>query len=317
MMHTDSRDNRQNGMNMTARLDRETVRDVVEAQFPQLSPAFVTYLGEGCDSTAFEVNGTCVFRFPKRPDVEVQLLTEMRVLPVLGERLPIPIPRFSFHGQPTSAFPRHFGGYSKLPGVPGLQLGPDWLPSPATAAVLGRFLSMLHAFPVQEAADLGVPDQGFETLIEELRSEALDDFELVRCAAPDAPLDRWRTYLEAGLVDAQVTLPQRPRLVHNDLAAEHILCDPVAGTVTGIIDWSDIAIGDPAADFAGMFHWGGEEFVARVRSHYGGDVAETLVARARFMAACRGVGDVRFGIETERREYVVGGIRALGLCARS
>ncbi len=124
-------------MNMTAPLDPETVRDVVEAQFPHLAGAIVTHLGEGCDSTAFEVNGTWVFRFPKRPDVETQLLTEMRVLPVLAERLPIPIPRFCFHGQPTSAFPRHFGGYAKLPGVPGLQLGPDWRPS-ASAPVLGR-----------------------------------------------------------------------------------------------------------------------------------------------------------------------------------
>ncbi len=159
-----------------------------------------------------------------------------------------------------------------------------------------------------------MPDQEFETLIEELRSEALGDFALVSSAAPDAPLDRWRAYLEAGLVDAQVRRPQRPRLVHNDLAAEHVLCDPVAGTVTGVIDWSDIAIGDPAADFAGMFHWGGEELVARVRSHYDGDVDDALLVRARFMAACRGVGDVRFGIETERREYIVAGIRALGLC---
>lgn len=295
-------------------LDPDTVRDVVEAQFPQLAGATVTRLGEGCDSTAFEVNGLWVFRFPKRPDVEAQLLTEMRVLPVLAERSAIPLPAYRFLGRPSGEFPRHFGGYAKLPGVPGIQLGPDWRPSPAKPVVLGRFLSMLHAFAVQEATDLGVPDQGFETLIEELRSDALDDFEQVRGAAPDAPLDRWRAYLEAGLGDAQVRLRQRPRLVHNDLAAEHVLCDPVAGTVTGIIDWSDIAIGDPAADFAGMFHWGGEAFVARVRAHYDGDVDETLVARARFMAACRGVGDVRFGVETGRREYIVAGIRALGLC---
>ena len=297
-----------------ARLDRDTVRHVVEAQFPHLAGAIVTHLGEGCDSTAFEVNGAWVFRFPKRADVEAQLLIEMRVLPVLGERLPIPIPRFSFHGQPTAAFPRHFGGYAKLAGVPGLQLGPDWLPSPTAAPALGRFLSVLHAFPVQEAADLGVPDQGFETLIEEVRAEALGDFALVSSAAPDAPLDRWRTYLEAGLVDAKAPMRQGRRLVHNDLAAEHILCDPVAGAVTGVIDWSDMAIGDAAADFAGVFHWGGEELVARVLSHYDGDVDDALLVRARFMAACRGVGDVRFGIETERREYIVAGIRALGLC---
>jgi aminoglycoside phosphotransferase (APT) family kinase protein len=175
---------------------------------------------------------------------------------------------------------------------------------------------MLHAFPTEDARDLGVPDQGPETLIEDLRSEALDDFEVVRSAAPHGPLDQWRTYLEAEPVRAQAKLPQSLRLAHNDLAAEHILCDPIAGTVTGVIDWSDIAIGDPAADFAGMFHWGGEALVARVLAHYDGTVDDTLVVRARFMAACRGVADVRFGVETGRREYVVGGLRAVELCAR-
>jgi aminoglycoside phosphotransferase (APT) family kinase protein len=298
-----------------AALDPTMAREVIASQFPQLSPAAVTFLGEGCDSTVFEVNEHLVFRFPKRSDVEAQLLIEMRVLPVLGERVPIAIPAFSFHGQPGSVFPRHFGGYPRLPGVPGIQLGPDWRPAAAGAATLGRFLSALHAFPVAAAARLGVPEEPNEALIE-IGREALADFESVIRAAPDAPVDAWRAYLETSPLVVDATQP-RPCLVHNDLAAEHILCDPVAGTVTGVIDWSDIAIGDPAADFAGMFHWGGEELGTRVLSHYEGHVDRSLVARARFRAACRGVADVTFGLATGRPEYVVGGLRALEWCARA
>ena len=106
-----------------------------------------------------------------------------------------------------------------------------------------------------------------------------------------------------------------PALVHNDLAAEHILVDEAAQTVTGIIDWSDIAVSDPALDFAGMFHWGGQAFSDAVLSAYEGAIDDRLVSRARFMAACRGVGDVKFGLETDRREYIAGGLRALRLCA--
>src|SRR5438445_7637024 len=53
-------------------------------------------------------------------------------------------------------------------------------------------------------------------------------------------------------------------IVHRDLAAEHVLCDPVRRTLTGIIDWSDIAISDASIDFAGVFHWGGEAFIDAV-----------------------------------------------------
>ena len=285
---------------MCPRLNAALVAGIVEAQFPQLVPARVTFLGEGYDSTAFDVNGAWVFRFPKRGDVERQLLIEMRILPDLAGRAPLPIPSFVFHGQPSAGFPRYFGGYRKLAGAPGIQVDPARVPFSVLAPMLGRFLSWLHAFPVSEAARRGVERQPIEPLVEEIRAEALSDFELLNTVAPDAPLDTWLAYLKSGVTEAQS--PFTATLVHNDLAAEHILLDEAAQTVTGIIDWSDIAVSDPALDFAGMFHWGGQAFGEAVLSAYDGSIDDRLVSRARFMASCRGVGDVKFGLETDRRE---------------
>jgi aminoglycoside phosphotransferase (APT) family kinase protein len=104
-------------------------------------------------------------------------------------------------------------------------------------------------------------------------------------------------------------------LLHNDLAAEHVLCDAETGIPTGVIDWSDMALGDPAADLAGILHWGGVPLAKLVLAHYDGHVDDHCLARARFLAACRGVGDVRFGLDMNRREYIAAGIRALRMCA--
>ena len=41
-------------------------------------------------------------------------------------------------------------------------------------------------------------------------------------------------------------------------------------------------------------------------------VNEGVLQRARFLAACRGVADVAFGLETGRQEYIQAGIPALG-----
>ena len=288
---------------------------LIGEQFPDLAPVHATYLGEGYDSIAFDVNGSWVFRFPKRTDVEQQLLIEQRVLPVLGKHVPLPIPSPRLLGRPTADFPRHFAAYPKLPGRPGIRIEPTRFPFEALAGVLGTFLSALHAFPVAEAERLGIQDQRLDLVIEECRTEALDDFPLVRGVAPDAPLDAWRAWLSAGPDDAPA--PRRPAaLVHNDLAAEHVLCDPESGMPTGVIDWSDMALGDPVVDFAGLFHWGGDRFAKAVLAHYDGHVDEQGMARARFMAACRGVGDVKFGLDLNRPEYIVAGIRALELCAR-
>jgi hypothetical protein len=92
--------------------------------------------------------------------------------------------------------------------------------------------------------------------------------------------------------------------VHFDLAAEHILCDVNRQELSGIIDWSDIAVSDVSADFAAFFHWGGQPCVDAVRSAYVGRIDEEGLDRARFLAACRGVGDVAFGLKS----------RAEGVC---
>ena len=64
--------------------------------------------------------------------------------------------------------------------------------------------------------------------------------------------------------------PPTPVLVHNDVSAEHILLDEAARAITGVIDWGDVAIGDPAVDLAGVFHWGGPAFVDAVLQAYRG-----------------------------------------------
>jgi aminoglycoside phosphotransferase (APT) family kinase protein len=287
---------------------------LIAEQFPDLAPVTVTYLGEGYDSTAFDVNGTWVFRFPKRADVEQQQLIERRVLPVLGRHVPLPIPSPRFLGQPTSEFARHFIGYPKIAGLPGNHFERSRFPFTTAAEPLGRFLSALHAFPAADAQRLGVPVQEIEGVIDESRTEALDDFHLVRELSPDAPLGQWHAYLSAG-PPRHSGRSASPVLVHNDLAAEHVLCDERTGLPTGVIDWSDMALGDPTVDFAGILHWGGEPFAKALFAHYDGPVDEHCLARARFLAACRGVGDVRFGIEMNRREYITAGIRALEMCA--
>lgn len=252
-----------------------------------------------------------MFRFPKRPDVERQLFIERAVLPFLAERTSVPVPAFSFHGVPSALFPMHFAGYEKLTGVPAIATEPPAAdPGGRQARVLGVFLSSLHAFPVETAVALDVPTCPAALLLEEVREETLSDLHRVREVLPDAPEADWRRFFERPPDGAGVT----PVLVHGDLAAEHILIDPDAEEITGIIDWSEVAVGDPAIDVAGLCHWGGTGLAAAVLSHYRPRPDDGLLARARYLGACRGVGDIVFGLESGRSEYRDAGVRALELC---
>ena len=275
-------------------MDAATAANIINRHCPELAPASVAFLGEGFDSCAFDVNGAWVFRFPKREDVAEQFAIEARLLPILANRLPLPVPRFEFRGD-------SFVGYRKLPGTPAIHV--RQLPS---AEALGRFLRALHSFPVDEAMRLGVPRRPLDEYLDELREEVIEDFGHVREVARDAPLERWFEYCRAGSPESTANLV----FTHHDLAAEHVLVD--GETITGVIDWSDVAISDRTADFMGLFHWGGDAFVEAVLAAYG-PLAGHELARARYMAAYRGVADVKFGRETGKPEYVEAGVRALFL----
>lgn len=297
------------------RIDAALVETVIREQFPDLQPDPVRWLGEGYDSVAFEVGNEWVFRFPKRGDVEQQLLVEMRLMPVLASSSPLRVPAYCFRGAPTHLFPRHFGGYPKLPGVPAVGIDPDVLPLDRLAPSLATFLSWLHTFPPEQAAGLGVPHQDVGAVIEEARTEALEDVEYVTRTAPHLIAREWVTFLSEPPAPRDES-NEGGRLVHGDLAAEHILYDAAGRSLAGVIDWSEVSIGDPSVDLAGVLHWGGDPFLTVILSIYRGPIDKGTLARARYRAVCRGLGDIVFGIEMDRREYVAAGVRALNLSMR-
>ena len=58
------------------------------------------------------------------------------------------------------------------------------------------------------------------------------------------------------------------KLIHNDLGTEHILLDQTSGKITGIIDWGDVALGDPAFDFSGLCVFAGDDFLQQGLESY-------------------------------------------------
>jgi len=177
---------------------------------------------------------------------------------------------------------------------------------------VARFVSWLHRFPPADAAAHGVEPRDAGDLIDELRSEALDDFERIPAVIEDAPFDEWRAFFEAGCAAPPRAMPVV--LVHGDLAAEHVLYDPERRQVAGIIDWSEMALSDPAIDLAAFHHWGGRPCFDAALSVYGRPIDDAVATRARFIAACRGAGDIVFGLEMQRPEYIEAGARALEMC---
>jgi aminoglycoside phosphotransferase (APT) family kinase protein len=291
-------------------LDIQIVRETIRTQFPRLAAEEVRPLGEGWDFEAFEVDESLVFRFPKRQEYDAHLLKEIALLDDIGPRLPIPVPRYKYLGRPSADFPYHFGGYTKLQGVPALGI-PTSSPVLAAEAVrLGEFLARLHALDPKDAARIAIHVSGEEDAPAGRRKGALSDLGYLE-GKMDPRLHElcWRFFED----EVHTPMPyQGPaRLLHNDLLSEHILVAPDSGHVTGIIDWSDATVGDPACDFAGLWVWQGDEFVSLAVDAYGQRVDTGFLQRARYNGLVVAVGNLYYGHVKGEQVYVEDGLACL------
>lgn len=283
----------------------ERCREVLAGAFPDLSLGSVRFLAEGWDSSVFEVDGTLVFRFPKRAAVDETIQKEIRLLPALGPVLPLPVPRFDYVSGPVLDHPWHVVGYRKLPGRP---LSDVHL-TPAVVAVvapaLAGFLRALHGFPVDEAVRLGVPAVGPEARFAQYQDLAWRARKVVEDRLDGDRLDRFDRYWE-GFFANQAERRFAPALVHGDLNIEHVLVDD-GGRVGGVIDFGDAAVADPALDFAGF----PDPLVRAVLAPYGPPPDAAWWARREAYRRAGPLHAIAAGTELGRPELVEDGLARL------
>jgi aminoglycoside 2''-phosphotransferase len=257
-------------------------RAAIEESFPTLTVDTLEYLSEGWESVACLANGHLVFRFAKRAVSEHSLRTEVRLLPALAPQLPIPIPRFDYVGDPPGRHvPFVFVGYEMLPGTSALRWPDEVWDADWWKPQVGAFLTALHAFPVERARELGIGTLNYTFKLggntaepADWRQTIGDYYDLSRTVAgpllPTAARHTLTARFEHYLAEER-HFAFTPVLIHADMAEDHMLIDIPRRRVTGIIDFGDVGIGDPAFDV-----------FPPVLPHYGGTVDETFLARRAF-----------------------------------
>lgn len=273
-------------------LTAEEARDRLRAAFPALRATDVRYLAEGWDFRVFEVDGRWAFRFPKRAECEQALAAEVALLARIADALPVPVPRYEF-------FAEGVGGYRKLGGQPASRARAGW------AADFAAFLTALHDLP---AAGLGLPVRGAETSPAGYRERLARLLAKVERALEPRVLAACRAIVESP---APPPSPGPPVVTHDDLFPEHLLVSADGEAVTGVIDWGDAAIGDPAIDFFVAGHCGGDRFLEDVVGRYARDADEGLLDRARDGARWMAARHIIDGVRMKRPDYFAEGLASL------
>lgn len=218
---------------------------------PQVVVRQGRYFDEGWDNRLFLVNDDLVVRVAKTAADSIRLLTEARTLRVVAPFLSRPIPRPEFVFHPTQECRLAVLGYRMIAGDP-LESGDvDTRCIDTLAPDLARFLAGLHRIPLESVRETGIhvwmPDQWLARH-QDLVQLALGDLRrLLDRQTRSRFLTWWETYRRDP-----VALAFEPCFIHGDLACEHVLVERNPWRVTGVIDFGDAMIADPALDFAGF-----------------------------------------------------------------
>ena len=244
---------------------RERATRALRTHAPELLEAELVELGQGLDNAAYAA-GDLVLRVAQHGSVG----PEARLLELVAEHVSIPVPTPRFADEDAGVL-----AYVRIPGRPLLGRHPPR----GAARRLGSFLRNLHGIDPATVADVIPTD--------------------------DADPDEWLEQLEGPGDLVELAHATRPRpsaqrvVAHADLGAEHIL--ELDGTLTGIIDWSDAAVTDPALDFARLYRDFGPAFLEQVLAAYG--PLPGAMPRIEFFARCAALEDLAFGEATGRLEY--------------
>jgi aminoglycoside phosphotransferase (APT) family kinase protein len=98
---------------------------------------------------------------------------------------------------------------------------------------------------------------------------------------------------------------------HNDLGIEHVLIDSSTRAITGVIDWSDAALTDPAYDFGLLYRDLGPTALDLALDAYQADDVAALRQRAVFYARCSLFEELAYGIQSGRSAYTDKSLTAL------
>jgi aminoglycoside 2''-phosphotransferase len=288
-----------------APMDIESFEEDVLRVAPELRGASFAPLGEGMDNRALLVADAFVFRFPKHPEAAERLLKEVALLPNLGPRLAIPIPRIEYVGHQSSSGCA-FTGHRLIRGVP---LPADLTGSARERAIrdIAGLLTSLRAIPIREARSWGVADEdpraGYADDLARLRS---DVYPLVEPSVRDYVERLFETYLAD-----ETLLDYEPGLLHADLAPDHIRYSTDEGRITGIIDWGDASIGDPDYELSYLYRAGGASFVEEVVRHGPRRDPATLERKLRFFAGHDTIDTLLTAMERGDAPLVAAGLAVL------
>lgn len=223
------------------KIDDSLIRRLITKQFPQWEDLLIKPVAnQGWDNRTFHLGEHMLVRMPSGLDYSLQVEKEQQWLPKLAPLLPLPIPAPLAIGMPDAEYPWKWSINAFLPGSTASNTRIANLNDFAND--LAQFLSALHRIDTK-----GGPLAGPHSFY---RGGSLTTYDAETRQALSTLKDKididtatrvWETALAT-------TWDQPPVWVHGDISTGNLLVQE--GRLSGVIDFGQLAVGDPACDLA-------------------------------------------------------------------
>jgi aminoglycoside phosphotransferase (APT) family kinase protein len=273
-------------------IDTTLVYSLLSDQHPDLAQLPIHLVDTGWDNVMFQLGDRLCVRLPRRTIAAKLIENEQTWLPLLAERLTLPVPKPYRIGLPGNNYPWQWSIVPWLSGVAADQAEPH----ANQAKIFASFLRSLHIPAPANApinAGRGVPLSQRQASVEERMQRLQTKTNLIT----QKVIDTWNTAINAPIDVA-------PKWLHGDLHPRNILVEN--GVITGIIDWGDITSGDIATDLASIWMLFSERNTReQVLAEYA-NISEATRQRALGWAILFGVMLLDTGLIDHPRHAVMG-----------
>ncbi|MER7345844.1 aminoglycoside phosphotransferase family protein [Streptomyces aurantiacus] len=254
------------------------IHGLVRQVLPHEPGLAVEPVDEGGEHSTWWVGDRYVLRLTLDPDAGARQRRELLLRDAIRPRLPVGVPASVAAGVWAPGLT--YTVDTRLSGT-----SADHRPvCPEGESDLAGLLAGLRGLPPAAMAALRLPEQRPRAL-DRLHAAAEEAADLLT-AVGEMPA-ALASHRASGTRDHSAPAPN-PVVLHNDLKGEHLMVSS-AGRVSGVLDWADAALGDPAEDVAGLALSVGASAAVRVATAAGHapEVARRGVLLARYDTAIR------------------------------
>lgn len=281
-------------------INKIDVIQTILAAYPEFPITQVELFSEGQNLEIFRINEEWIFRFPKYERGIDELKREVEFLKDVRNKLSVSVPDPIYTSLKTNAFV----GYRMLKGKPLKKEVFDSIENKNDLVKeLAIFMRSLHGVDKLDSM-LGSAENEYEiwhNLFLRMKEKV---FVHMSEKARQSVSANFASFLH------EIRNSEFKRtVIHGDFGPTNLLYDAINQSLSGVIDFGSVTIGDPALDLAAAFcgPFGlGTEWLAKVTYEY--PEAAAFVERASFYASTFALQEALFGIENDDAQAFERGI---------